>query len=125
VIYVRWRTGQITRERARFKPNTTCGTVACNKALVMAMAGPIDGPCLIGIINVEDPVWLPYGPGTDNPSSQAGGLPQANPKSKMQSAGPLWNTDAATQVKWMRIYTRTTYGSACQALSYRLSHGSY
>lgn len=70
-------------------------------------------------------MWLPSGPGTDNPTSQAGGLPQANPKRRMSSAGPLWATDAATQIKWMRGYTRDRYGGACPALQYRLTHGSY
>ena len=83
------------------------------------------GVCLQEIINVEDPLWLANGPGTNNPTSQAGGLPQANPKSKMASVGPNWNTDPTTQLEWMESYVDSTYGGPCQALAHRLANGSY
>ena len=35
-----------------------------------------------------------------NPSSGAYGIPQALPGSKMASAGPDWQTSAATQIRW-------------------------
>src|SRR5580693_9014806 len=35
-----------------------------------------------------------------NPSSGAYGIPQALPGSKMASAGPDWQSDAATQIRW-------------------------
>lgn len=114
----------------RLRRDTRCGSPACNKRLVMLLAiqhyhTPQAGLCLQGIISVEDPLWLADGPGTDNPTSQAGGLPQANPKSKMASAGPDWNTDPATQIRWMEGYTDSRYGGPCPALSFRLANGSY
>ncbi|MEO3782487.1 lytic transglycosylase domain-containing protein [Actinocorallia sp. B10E7] len=43
------------------------------------------------------------------------GIPQANPGSKMASAGPKWRTDAATQIKWGLGYVKGRYGSPCGA----------
>ena len=36
----------------------------------------------------------------DNPTSSAYGIPQALPGDKMASAGPDWETNPATQIKW-------------------------
>lgn len=46
-----------------------------------------------------------------DPYNHAYGIPQANPGSKMASAGPNWKTDAATQITWGLIYIKQTYGS--------------
>jgi hypothetical protein len=50
-----------------------------------------------------------------NPDSEADGIPQANPASKMASAGPDWQTNPYTQVKWMYGYMDERYGGACNA----------
>ena len=61
----------------------------------------------------------------DNPSSSAYGIPQALPGSKMASAGPNWENDAATQIKWGLGYIKGRYGSPCSAWGFKQSHGWY
>ncbi|MFL6174178.1 MAG: lytic transglycosylase domain-containing protein [Marmoricola sp.] len=61
----------------------------------------------------------------DNPSSSAYGIPQALPGSKMASAGPNWQDNAETQIKWGLGYIAQRYGSACAAWSYKQGHGWY
>jgi hypothetical protein len=60
-----------------------------------------------------------------NPSSGAYGLPQALPGSKMASAGPDWQNNPATQIKWALSYMDSRYGSPCGALSFWNGHGWY
>jgi transglycosylase-like protein with SLT domain len=66
--------------------------------------------------------WNPY---ASNPSSGAYGIPQALPGSKMASAGPDWQNDPATQIRWGLGYIKGTYGSPCAALSHESSAGWY
>jgi hypothetical protein len=61
----------------------------------------------------------------DNPTSSAYGIPQALPGSKMASAGPDWETNPATQIKWGLGYIRDSYGSPCGALAFKESHNWY
>ena len=53
----------------------------------------------------------------DNPTSDAYGIPQALPGSKMASAGSDWRTNAATQIKWGMDYIagRPDYGTPSRA----------
>jgi hypothetical protein len=60
-----------------------------------------------------------------NPSTGAYGIPQAYPGSKMASAGPDWQTDAATQIRWGLTYIKNTYGSPCGAWSHEQADGWY
>jgi hypothetical protein len=60
-----------------------------------------------------------------NPSSGAYGIPQALPGSKMASAGPDWQTSAATQIRWGLGYIKSTYGSPCAAWSHEQTYGWY
>jgi hypothetical protein len=60
-----------------------------------------------------------------NPSSGAYGIPQALPGSKMASAGPDWQSDAATQIRWGLTYIQGTYGSPCAAWSHEEADGWY
>jgi hypothetical protein len=60
-----------------------------------------------------------------NPSSGAYGIPQALPGSKMASAGPDWQTSAATQIRWGLGYIKSTYGSPCSAWSHEQAYGWY
>lgn len=46
------------------------------------------------------------------------GIPQANPGTKMASAGPKWRTDAVTQIKWGLGYVKGRYSSPCGAWSH-------
>jgi hypothetical protein len=51
----------------------------------------------------------------DNPNSDAYGIPQALPGSKMASAGRDWATNPATQIKWGLGYIRDRYGNPSNA----------
>lgn len=61
----------------------------------------------------------------DNPSSSAYGIPQALPGPKMASAGPDWENNAATQIRWGLGYIQNSYGSPCGAWSFKQSHNWY
>ena len=60
-----------------------------------------------------------------NPSSGAYGLAQALPGSKMAAAGPDWHDDGGTQLRWMRSYVNSRYGSACAAWAFWQAHSWY
>jgi len=60
-----------------------------------------------------------------NPSTGAYGIPQALPGSKMASAGPDWQTNAAAQIRWGLGYIESTYGSPCAAWSHEQADGWY
>jgi hypothetical protein len=60
-----------------------------------------------------------------NPTSSAYGIPQALPGSKMSSAGPNWEDNAETQIRWGLGYIKGRYGSACAAWSYKQGAGWY
>jgi hypothetical protein len=59
-----------------------------------------------------------------NPSG-AYGIPQALPGSKMASAGPNWQTDATTQIKWGLGYIKARYNSPCDAWALWQQQGWY
>jgi hypothetical protein len=44
---------------------------------------------------------------------------------RMASAGPDWQTNAATQIKWGLDYIKGTYGSPCGAWSHEEATGWY
>jgi hypothetical protein len=58
-------------------------------------------------------------------ASGAYGIPQALPGSKMASAGPDWQTNATTQIKWGLGYIKDRYGSPCNAWAFWQGHGWY
>jgi hypothetical protein len=60
----------------------------------------------------------------ENPSG-AYGIPQALPGSKMASAGPDWQTDPTTQIKWGLGYIKGQYGTPCNAWSHEEADGWY
>ncbi|MCX4905759.1 transglycosylase SLT domain-containing protein [Streptomyces sp. NBC_00878] len=61
----------------------------------------------------------------DNPTSDAYGLVQALPGSKMSSAGADWATNPATQIKWGLSYMDSRYGSPCGAWSFWQANNWY
>lgn len=61
----------------------------------------------------------------DNPTSSAYGIPQALPGSKMSSAGPDWQNNAETQIRWGLQYIENRYGTACNAWGFKQGHGWY
>jgi hypothetical protein len=77
--------------------------------------------CLQPLRNAESGWNAP----ASNPSSGAYGIPQALPGSKMASAGPDWQTSAATQVRWGLGYIRSVYGSPCAAWPHEQAYGWY
>jgi hypothetical protein len=77
--------------------------------------------CLNSLWN-EESGWNVY---ATNPSSGAYGIPQALPGSKMASAGPDWQTDAATQIRWGLTYIQSLYGSPCGAWAHEEADGWY
>ncbi|WP_204009793.1 lytic transglycosylase domain-containing protein [Virgisporangium aurantiacum] len=60
-----------------------------------------------------------------NKSSGALGIPQAYPGSKMSSAGPDWETNPVTQIKWGLGYIAQKYNTPCRAWATSQSTGSY
>jgi hypothetical protein len=74
-----------------------------------------------------DPLWAQesgWSVTAANPDG-AYGIPQALPGSKMASAGPDWQTDAGTQIRWGLDYIRATYGSPCGAWAHEQATGWY
>lgn len=93
------------------------GTPAANKALGAVLAGgygwgpgSADWPYLLSGWN-EESGWNQYAANVpSDPYNHAYGIPQANPGSKMASAGPGWKSDPATQIRWGLGYIKATYG---------------
>jgi uncharacterized protein YabE (DUF348 family) len=77
--------------------------------------------CLVVLWNSESG-WNVH---AANGSSGAYGIPQALPGSKMASAGPDWQNNATTQIKWGLGYIGERYGSPCGAWSFWQSAGWY
>jgi hypothetical protein len=75
-----------------------------------------------------DPLWAHesgWSVTAYNAGSGAYGIPQALPGSKMASAGPDWQTNAATQIRWGLEYIQGTYGSPCAAWDHEQATGWY
>jgi len=75
-----------------------------------------------------DPLWAHesgWSVTAYNAGSGAYGIPQALPGSRMASAGPNWQTSAATQIRWGLEYIKGTYGSPCGAWDHELATGWY
>jgi hypothetical protein len=75
-----------------------------------------------------DPLWeheSGWSVTAANPGSGAYGIPQALPGSRMASAGPDWQTNAATQIEWGLEYIKGTYGSPCAAWAHEEATGWY
>jgi hypothetical protein len=76
--------------------------------------------CLVSLWNKESG-WNVY---ASNPSG-AYGIPQALPGSKMSSAGPDWQTSAATQITWGLGYIQGHYGTPCGAWAHSVANNWY
>jgi hypothetical protein len=75
-----------------------------------------------------DPLWAlesGWSVTAYNAGSGAYGIPQALPGSRMASAGPNWQTNAATQIRWGLEYIKGTYGSPCGAWDHEQATGWY
>ncbi|MGB9377221.1 MAG: ubiquitin-like domain-containing protein [Mycobacteriales bacterium] len=60
-----------------------------------------------------------------NGGSGAYGIPQALPGSKMASAGPDWQTNPTTQIKWGLGYISSRYGTPCGAWAQWQANGGW
>lgn len=101
-------------------------TVADPKTLTRALMpkyglDPADFSC-VDRIWTQESNWNVH---ADNPTSSAYGIPQALPGSKMSSAGPDWQHNAETQIRWGLGYIKGRYGSACGAWAFKAGHGWY
>jgi hypothetical protein len=76
--------------------------------------------CLVALWNRESG-WRTTAGRTDGPY----GIPQANPGTKMASAGADWQTNAATQITWGLNYIAGRYGNPCGAWAHFQSDGWY
>lgn len=116
-------TGTETQVSATGKPvitSNSSGTAAQNMALGQLLAGTYgwssgnDWLCLKTGWDAESGWSTTAANDPSDPYNHAYGIPQANPGTKMASAGPNWKTDAATQITWGLIYIKQTYGSPSQ-----------
>jgi hypothetical protein len=96
------------------------GTPASNKALGLMMAaaygwaGPGEWPYLESGWQ-EESGWNQFAANVQSdPYNHAYGIPQANPGSKMASAGSDWKSSPSTQIKWGLGYIKAEYGSPSQ-----------
>ena len=114
-----------TKQGAPNTGNAPTPSPGSNQAIAKAMLpsygwGDDQYNCLVEMWNRESG-WR-----TDasNPSG-AYGIPQALPGSKMSSAGPNWESDPRTQIKWGLGYIKSRYGTPCGAWSLWQSQGWY
>lgn len=96
------------------------GTPGSNKALGLLMAGaygwagPGEWPYLESGWE-EESGWNQFAANDiADPYNHAYGIPQANPGTKMASAGGAWKTSPAVQIRWGLKYIKDTYGSPSQ-----------
>jgi hypothetical protein len=119
---------QSVQQQAQPSPSSQAVPAASGSApqIAMGMLGSYGWSssqfsCLDPLWNLESG-WNVY---ASNPSSGAYGIPQALPGSKMASAGPDWQSDAATQIRWGLGYIQAMYGSPCGAWAHEQADGSY
>ncbi|MFI5802512.1 transglycosylase SLT domain-containing protein [Streptomyces sp. NPDC051561] len=99
------------RADAPIGPVKSSYTVAEVKAIARGIVPADQFQCFSTIVNHES-TWNYQ---ADNPTSDAYGLVQANPGSKMADVAPDWATNPATQIKWGLNYMNVRYGSPCGA----------
>lgn len=104
-------------------PGTSDGTPDSNRALGRTMSaergwtGP-EWACLEKLWTAESG----WNHRADNPTSNAYGIPQSLPGSKMAAAGSDWLTNPATQIAWGLDYITDRYRTPCAAWTFWNSH---
>lgn len=99
----------------------TAVSVAGDKTSLMAAAGIAAGDYnYVNYIVSRESSWNPTVSGLPpgGPYKGAYGLCQANPGSKMSSAGADWESNPVTQLKWCSGYAKSRYGGWAQAYNY-------
>jgi hypothetical protein len=103
-------------------PPAASQSLSSLQAYAERLVGASQFTCLNELWNRESgwrvTVWNTQGSG-------AYGIPQALPGDKMASAGPDWQTNGYTQIRWGVGYVDGSYGSACGAWSHEESFGWY
>lgn len=110
--------GQLTRTRdlARDDPRDVARAMLAEFGWGQSQFGCLDS------LWTRESNWNPR---ADNPSSSAYGIPQALPGSKMSAAGPDWEHNPETQIRWGLGYIQGRYGSPCGAWGHSQSRGWY
>jgi len=101
--------------------DVTCGSEACDQAFLNQQVGPVEAQCAEGVIGIEDPSYNPEQWNTAG--SGAYGIPQA--EGGMASAGPDWQTNPVTQLRWMIAYVKQRWHDFCGAFAQDRAHGWY
>jgi len=109
-----------TRDSASF-PTKSSYSVAEIQAMARQIVPADQFQCFSTIVDHESS-WNYQ---ADNPTSDAYGLMQALPGSKMSSAGADWATNPATQIKWGLGYMNDRYGSPCGAWDFWQANNYY
>nr|WP_308309460.1 transglycosylase SLT domain-containing protein [Streptomyces sp. CHD11] len=102
-----------TRDASSFATQASY-TIAEVQAMARQMVPADQFQCFSDIVQRESS----WNYTADNPTSDAYGLVQALPGSKMSSAGADWATNPATQIKWGLGYMNDRYGSPCDAWTF-------
>ena len=111
-----------TARRLAVKRTLTAGNQGSPKAYAKSLiASGAQYRCLV-LLWTRESGWNHL---ADNPSSDAYGIPQSLPGSKMASAGADWRTNPATQIRWGLGYIRATYGTPCGAWAHSQAVGWY
>ncbi|MFF9136724.1 transglycosylase SLT domain-containing protein [Streptomyces albogriseolus] len=109
-----------TRDSSSFPVQSTY-TAAEVQAMARQMVPADQWQCFSDIVERESS----WNYGADNPTSDAYGLMQALPGSKMSSAGADWATNPATQIKWGLNYMNSRYDSPCGAWQFWQANNWY
>lgn len=92
------------------------------RKMMLAMGWPISQWPALKTLWMHESGWKTT---ADNPTSDAYGIPQSLPGSKMASSGSDWRTNPATQIDWGLKYIKDVYGSPAGAWSAWQSKGWY
>ncbi|NGO47454.1 aggregation-promoting factor C-terminal-like domain-containing protein [Streptomyces ureilyticus] len=109
-----------TRDPSSFAPQSSY-TIAEVQSMARQIVPADQFQCFSNIVDHESS-WNYQ---ADNPTSDAFGLVQALPGSKMSSAGADWQTNPATQIKWGLGYMEDRYGGPCGAWEFWQANNWY
>jgi hypothetical protein len=114
--------GQVTKHVNRKPPLSSADPRTIAKVLLARYGYDQSQFSCLDAIYTNESGWNVH---AANPTSSAYGIPQALPGSKMATAGPNWENDPVTQIKWGLGYIKGRYGSPCGAWGFKQSHGWY
>ena len=117
----RVKAAYLARQRAIHPPTPTSGSIAALKSWARIQVGDYQFQFLDNLWTKESGWrW-----NADNPSSDAYGIPQALPGSKMASAGADWATNPYTQIRWGLGYIASVYGTCEAAWAHSVQYNWY